>query len=114
MKNLIRQGDCLFIPIQETDLREYQRERMKRDETGTIMLGESTGHAHRVAELAEAEVLKIDGFRESEIYVRVGPNGVSIIHEEHKTVQLQPNTFYKLHVAKEYDYLSNLSRPVRD
>lgn len=48
------------------------------------------------------------------MYVQVGPNGVSILHEEHKPVTLEPNTTYKVHRAREYDYLAAVARTVRD
>ncbi len=105
---LIRQGDLLFVP-------EFEKQRvmflfgLEAKADGVIAKGEATGHHHRVA-TQDAEVFETgDG-----MFVHVGSNGVSIIHEDHAPVTLEPNTTYKVHRAREYDYLTEMTRVVRD
>ena len=112
MKDLVRHGDLLFVPVVEMPEEEHHPliadRRPKAD--GVIARGEATGHHHRIATLEEAEVYETwDG-----AYVKVGPNGVSIVHEEHRPVTLEPNTIYRVHRAREFDYLASLTRTVRD
>ena len=46
--------------------------------------------------------------------LRVGPNGVSIVHEEHHTATLPPGN-YRVTIAREFDYVGRrLARYVRD
>ena len=108
----IRQGDLLFVPAAELPEEEKHpliAERKPKPD-GVIAKGEATGHHHRIAVLADAEVFETwNG-----TYVRVGPNGVSIQHEEHKPVTLEPNTIYRVHRAREHDYLTEVARVVRD
>lgn len=109
----IRQGDVLFIPVTEGN--PFQGYAATTDQSkrkdGVIQEGEATGHHHKLAVLEDAEV-----FRPSwgDSLVRVGPNGVSIVHEEHATVTLAPNTTYKVHIAREFDYMREAMRYVRD
>ena len=109
--NIIRQGDLLFIPIHSDELPAD----IKKRDSGILAEGEATGHAHKLASLEDAETFEVTGWRgDSQVFVRVGSKGVSVLHEEHKTVTLDPATTYKVHRAREYDYLSNLTRSVRD
>lgn len=105
----IRQGDVLFIPMNEIE--KQQGHLTKQLASGIIQEGEATGHHHKLADLDAAEVFQSpwDGK-----YVRVGPLGVSIVHEEHAPVTLAPNTTYKVNIAREFDYLANIARRVRD
>ena len=106
MKPTIRQGDILLIPMLETAIPEHAT--VKAD--GVIARGEATGHRHRIAVLEDAEVL--EGY--NGMFVKVGPNGAFIVHEEHGPVTLEPATTYRVHRAREFDYLENFSRTVRD
>lgn len=106
---MIRQGDLLFVPVEEIP------EQAKQKENGVIAEGEATGHHHRVASIEDAEVLVQEHWRGgAQVYVRVGPNGVSIVHEEHGPVALAPSTTYKVNRAREFDYLADAARIVRD
>ena len=112
MKNakMIRQGDLLFVPLEEPP--DWLRlEGRKPEPGGIIARGEARGHHHRVATVEDAEVFDV-GL--NNMFVRVGPNGVSIVHEEHEPVTLAPNTLYRVHRAREFDYLEGLARIVAD
>ncbi len=105
----IRQGDLLFIPIPEDQV-QAKLQYAKLRPTGIVQEGEATGHHHKLAILEDAEILEVwNG-----LYVRVGPNGVSIVHEEHGPVRLEPNMTYTVHRAREFDYLTELATRVRD
>jgi len=106
-KRIIRQGDILLVPT-EDPLPGWAKERIVRD--GVIARGEATGHHHRVAVVEDAEVFDCG----HSMFVRVGPAEVSIVHEEHRPVQLEPSVTYRVHKAREYDYLLHVVRPVRD
>lgn len=114
---MIRQGDVLFIPVPAVPETTPEKPAKLR-ETGIIQEGEVTGHHHKLAVLDDAEVLEIPSNSWQEpapkLYVKVGENGVSIVHEEHSTVKLAPNTTYHVHIAREFDYFQNLVRAVRD
>ncbi len=104
-KDLIRQGDLLFVPISKLP------ENAIRIETSIIAEGEATGHHHRLAVREDAELAALwDGSK----MVKVGPNGVTVVHEEHGPVTLAPNTNYAVHQGREYDYLAEATRYVVD
>jgi hypothetical protein len=104
----IRQGDVLFIPV---DAKACNTLPDSKREDGIIQEGEATGHHHKLADLEAAEVFRPSWGSAS---VRVGPLGVSIVHEEHAPVILAPDTTYTVHIAREYDYLREMMRQVRD
>ncbi len=101
---VIRQGDVLLVPVFDTAIPETAE--LKAD--GVIARGEATGHHHRI--VGNAEVF--EGY--NEIFVRVGPSGASIVHEEHRPATLEPATTYKVNRAREYNYLEDFARTVRD
>lgn len=97
---LKRQGDVLFIrrdclPAGET----------KKRPDGAVAYGEVTGHSHRLADLASAEVMEIG----QGVFVRVSEEGVSIegdpgatfVHEEHGPISLSPGD-YEIRIQREY------------
>jgi hypothetical protein len=111
MRVNVRQGDLLFIPI--TNLaEEVSLSDERKVKNGVIAEGEATGHHHRVAEadLAEAEIYR---HWNGQMYMRVSEKGISIVHEEHNTVTLEPGE-YTVHRAREFDYLQSVSRYVAD
>jgi hypothetical protein len=96
----VRQGDVLFIPIGKLPFGE----RVKRA-NGTVAYGEVTGHSHRLADLATADVFEIgDG-----LFVQVSAEGISIggnpgatfVHEEHGPANLSPGN-YQIRIQREY------------
>ena len=109
----IRQGDLLFVPV--TEIPYYETKQTPLD-TRVLAQGEATGHHHQIAEadVAGAEVYNIGYSSREPNYLKVtAEGGISIVHEEHGTVTL-PQGMYSIHRAREHDYLSGLSRQVRD
>jgi hypothetical protein len=108
--NVIRQGDLVFL---RQELSSYTLERVQEKEPekrGVIAEGEATGHHHRIAVLEDAQVFHLGN---DESYLRVGPNGVAIVHEEHHPVRLTPGD-YKVNRAREFSYLDSVARTVPD
>jgi hypothetical protein len=88
---MYRQGDVLFKTV------AIIPEGGKKRVSGHILEGEVTGHIHRVAELEAAEVLECgDG-----LFLNVTGDGVSIVHEDHKTLNL-PAGNYEIVRQREY------------
>jgi hypothetical protein len=96
MKNAIyRQGDVLIRRIKSLPTQKAQPRL-----TGILAYGEVTGHAHRIEDLAQAEVLEIvEGGKR--LFLRVGAEGVRVVHEEHAPVTL-PAGNYEVEIQKEY------------
>jgi hypothetical protein len=93
MKNAIyRQGDVLIRRIKSLPAQKAQPRL-----TGILAYGEVTGHAHRLEDLAKAEVLEVG----KGLYLRVGEEGVRVIHEEHAPVEL-PAGNYEIEIQREY------------
>ncbi len=109
---MIRQGDILFIPLTADELPAS----IKRLESGVIAEGEATGHHHRIAELdmPAVELYEATDWQNAgDKYLRITEHGISIVHEEHKTVTVPPG-LYAIHQAREFDYMAQFARAVRD
>lgn len=109
---MIRQGDLLFIP---TDAIPDCAETIQKE--GIVERGESTGHAHKIAEPKSADVF-VGPFQHGRTrisaFVKTGDDGAIVIHEEHLAVRLEPKKVYEVHRAREFDYLSDDSRFIAD
>ena len=103
MKNIMSQGDVTFLPVKSIPTG------MKKVSDGILARGETTGHAHRVGTLDAAELYEMDG----KMFLAVGENGVSIVHEEHHPVTLDPGN-YEVHIDKTFDYSAKQLRNVAD
>ena len=99
---LYRQGDVLIRRIGS-----LPKKKAVRRASGHILEGEATGHIHRVEELANAEVLEIG----ERLYLRVGSEGVRIIHEEHDAIALPPGNF---EIVRQREYSPEAIRNVAD
>ena len=89
---IYRQGDVLIRTIKSLPTQKAQPRL-----TGILAYGEVTGHAHRVEDLTHAEVLEVG----KGLFLRVGAEGVRVIHEEHAPVML-PAGDYEVELQKEY------------
>lgn len=91
-----RQGDLLFIRLGKA------RRAAEHPDGAVLARGEATGHAHAIApeDLAGCEVFVDDRGR---LVVNVAPGaGVSVRHEEHGTVTLDPG-IWEVRRQREYD-----------
>src|SRR5215472_12853789 len=111
-KKALRQGDLLFLPITKED---YQLRNLdKRDsrsgfqKDGIIQHGEATGHHHSIEDLMKADVYRPQW---GEPIIIVGSEPVRVLHggstevddRFHEPVTLEPNTNYRVHIAREED-----------
>ena len=92
MKKLYRQGDVLIRLIDS-----LPAQKASKRENGILAYGEVTGHAHKIEDLAKAEVLEI----ENGIFLQVGAEGVRIVHDEHGPITLDPGN-YEVTIQREY------------
>lgn len=106
MKQCIRQGDLLFVPVKEKDKYMLQANVIRKD--GIIQEGEATGHHHRLEDPMSADVFR-PSFGMPFVIVKDKP--ARVIHDGsprvdsnfHGVVELKPNTTYDVHIAREDD-----------
>ena len=103
MKDIMSQGDVTFLPVKALP------NGIKKLADGVIARGETTGHSHRVGTLESAELYQMNG----KMFLHVGENGVSIVHEEHAPVMLGPGN-YEIHIDQSFDYSAQALRNVAD
>lgn len=97
MKKL-RQGDVFIEQINSVDLYNFEK---KETKTNYVLAeGEVTGHKHQITCLNRDSYNVYVGA--SITYLEVLRSGVSIVHEEHKTIELEP-AWYKIKIQQEYD-----------
>ena len=92
---MYRQGDVLFVPVSK--IPKGKKRDPRKGESAVLVEGETTGHAHRCAVLDAVEVLDCG----EGLYLQVGAEGVSIVHEEHAPIIL-PKGGYKVRRQREY------------
>ncbi len=87
-----RQGDVLIKRI-----KAVPQTTAKKRESGILAFGEVTGHCHKVEVLDQAEVLEVG----TDLYLRVGEDGVRIVHDEHSPITLPAGDF-QIIIKREY------------
>ena len=73
----------------------------------TLAEGEVTGHAHRISSNT-SQLVEVGGER-----FLINSEGVTLVHEEHKPVEIPPGT-WKVGIVREYDWLNEMERQVVD
>ena len=107
---MYQQGDVMIVPVSE--LAEPHTRRDGNQIAGNVLaLGEATGHAH-VAEGVGVTVREVVGDAEIHAWLDA-PNGATITHQEHGTVQVPPGR-YAIMLVPEHDYEAGHIRNVRD
>lgn len=99
---LYRNGDVVIQKINELP------QNVKEIEIKPLALGEITGHSHRVV----ADKLKMYEDENGRLYFKLDSVG-SVVHEEHKTITLEPG-IYTTKIIREYDYAAETLRKVQD
>lgn len=104
---MYQQGDVIF------ELVEPLGEGKETLKTGQRVLveGETTGHAHKVSEEVDFEQFSLVE-KDGVLYLKTKVE-TPVIHEEHKTITLNPGT-YKVRRVREYDHFLEESRNVQD
>lgn len=101
-QKLFRQGDVLIRAIPSLPSAELEKQK-----DGILAHGEVTGHAHRIADLAAAQLFVCgDG-----MFLTVGEGGVAIVHEEHGAIDLAPGAY---EVIRQREYSPEEIRNVAD
>jgi hypothetical protein len=101
-----RQGDVFFKEVKSIPRGGKVRK------SGHILEGEVTGHIHRISDravlAAEAQVLECG----EGLYLNVSAEGgVSIVHEDHKTLELPPGNY---EIVRQREYSPEAIRNVQD
>jgi hypothetical protein len=108
-KKLYRHGDVLFEKVEKIpDV--YINEKTPDEKSGIVQRGESTGHAHVIANMDTAGVELFSNWRER--FLRAEKEFI-ITHQEHKPLSL-PAGNYRIRIAREFDYLRHAARMVAD
>ena len=97
-----QQGDVLFEKVKTVKGKKI------KNFDGILAKGEVTGHSHRVKTLDTCSAINQNGF-----VLLVIKENTDIVHEEHKTITLEPGTWKVGHV-KEYDHFKEEAQNVRD
>jgi hypothetical protein len=103
---LIQQGDVLLKKIKTLppDVQSVQP-----DARGFVLAeGEATGHHHTLEAQETTQLYTLD-----EILYLVVEAEASLTHQEHDTIQVPPG-IYEIGRVREYDYMANEARTVRD
>lgn len=96
MSQLYRQGDVLIITVSSVP---STAKPVERDHQRIILAyGEVTGHAHAILD-RDADLLSVAD--QADRWLRIGATGVSIVHEEHATINLPPGS-YRVRIQREY------------
>ncbi len=97
----VRHGDLIIVKCDSIP-KEAKKQK------GTVLLdGEVTGHAHRL------ETKTVDVFEQDGVKFFALKEMTALVHEEHKTIELQPG-IYKTSRMREFDPYSETIRNVQD
>ena len=102
---LIQQGDVIIESVLEMVVGN-----IGPIKDGKIILaeGESTGHAHRISDIAGVEFIEKNGF-----FWLKNPTQLTVTHEEHKPVII-PAGIWRIGKVREYDHFAEEARAVAD
>lgn len=105
MKEILQHGDVVLKRIDN-----IPGKAKKAKTAGDIILaeGEVTGHAHRIKDIDKAELFINNG-----LYMLQVNEPVDLVHEEHKTITIQPGN-YEIDRVKEYDPFEEEIKRVQD
>ena len=93
MSKIYRQGDVLVKKIEKLP------KKIKKLDTDIIVMGEATGHAHRIQNGAIYGAIYSWG---SQMYLEVYSGGGALVHEEHAPIELEPG-IYEVTRQREFD-----------
>jgi hypothetical protein len=115
---MMRQGDIAMREIKELP------KGCERENSLVVKMGEATGHAHRLEGDAQILIWKAPqetdrrGRRVGTVidrrFVKTGPRGAVLKHEEHLTIIIQPNSIFEIVDQIEYDPLNKENRRILD
>lgn len=102
MNKQYRHGD-VFLQVVEDDALKGANPLT----TAVVARGEVTGHSHTmVAPNGETPISKEKDFelfeRDGKLYLRTGPRGAAIVHQEHARIDLPANTAFSITIQREW------------
>ena len=100
---LYQQGDVLLLTAEIPSSASISRRLILAE-------GEVTGHAHRLDEATDGLLYEAT---DGTLYLRVGAQGATITHEEHRSITV-PQGDYRVGRVQEYDHFAEEARSVRD
>src|SRR6266403_1813662 len=105
MKKSIRQGDLLFVPMEQDErlrIETYHSEdKLKPQKNGRIREGEATGHHHELEMPKDARVFRPEWGEPIVIVNKLDKPTTRVVHPEHGPVELESDTGYRVHIARE-------------
>lgn len=104
-KEARRQGEILMFKLPDNVVLPKYTKKIKGN---VIREGEQSGHKHEVTGDGQLVLFPDTG----DMAVKVGKNGATVIHPEHKPVKLTPGT-HAVKIQKEYDPKKD-SKDVKD
>lgn len=66
--------------------------------------GEITGHTHKIEDFVNVRLYQV-----GDVYYLECLNPVSVVHEEHKPITLEPG-IWKVGIQRVYDYMREITR----
>lgn len=100
------QGDVFFVKV---DVIPETKKIVKPSKEGYIIAkGEITGHAHKIEDVVNVIVYQVD-----DVYYIECLEPVYVMHDEHKPITLDPG-IWKVGIQREYDYMKEITKVVRD
>ena len=108
MKTKIQQGDILLLKV-NIDITSATK--LSKDKRGIVLAeGETTGHYHAIeVDENEAELIRIG----EKMLLNVKSDYATLKHQEHKPIDI-PKGVWEVGRVQEYDYFSQMKRPVVD
>lgn len=105
VNNIKRHGDLILRAVASipSDAKAFSKGKLNK-----LALGETTGHSHKLMTTVDVEVFESNG----EKYFKL-PSEATLEHEEHNTITLEP-IVWKVSIKREFDYVGESIRTVRD
>ena len=103
---LLQQGDVLLKSC--TAIPQDAKPIMATNRGYILALGEATGHAHRLEDIENVEMLEKDG----KFFIRIKQPAM-LVHEEHKSIMVDPG-MWEVGKVMEYDHFLEEARNVID
>lgn len=98
MATVYRQGDVLLRKVGGVVASATAKAVERVDGRLILAYGEVTGHAHAIDDALAEMFTERDG----RLYLKVGGDDVTLNHEEHATIKLDPGVYEVIH-QREYD-----------
>jgi len=109
MKHILRHGDVILVPITKEEFEKAKAETVANDGSVILAFGETTGHKHVLI----ADRMEVKRAENGRYYLSVQSGG-KLSHEEHGTLTVEPETYYRQGQEREFDHFQRVVRKVVD